>query len=99
KRRSRGANKPTKKMLEVARKVAREKGLRLTKEQTQSFDGCRSWLDQNLSGKGGTKTNPPTEKMLGYARDLAERKGVALPDAAQTSFDACKQFLNTHAKG
>jgi len=74
---ARGANKPTSKMIDFARKIATRLGQELPKEVEASFDACKAYLDANQAA-----VKRPTEKQLGFANNIAERKGLEIPDDA-----------------
>lgn len=67
-------NKPTDKMLEFAKNVAKKLGQPLPDEVINSFDACRAFLDANKDA-----ANRPSEKQLNFAKTIAERKGVTIP--------------------
>lgn len=83
-------NPPTAPMLSAARKIASARGLKLPPGLADSFDICRSFLDDVLS-----QPAPPTPKMRALAEQIAREDGLELGDALST-FTACKEFLDTH---
>lgn len=74
---ARGANKPTPKMVDFARRIATKLGQDLPEEVEASFDACKAYLDANQAA-----AKQPSEKQLSFANSIAERKGVEIPAEA-----------------
>lgn len=68
-------NKPTDKMLNFAKKLAEQLGLELPAEVSESFEGCKAFLDAHAQ----TVTSP-TQKQIDFAKSIAQRKNIQVPE-------------------
>ena len=82
-------NKPTDKMLEFAKNVAKKMGQPLPDEVMASFDACRAYLDSNKEA-----ANRPSEKQLNFANSIAERKGLVVPPEAAANSKELSKWID-----
>lgn len=89
---------PSKKMLSLARKLAKEQGVSVPGNVKTSFQACKSFIDKHISAskKQPQQVKKPTEKMVSFAKSVAEKKGVTLSKELE-SFAECKKFLDQNA--
>jgi hypothetical protein len=73
----RRTSKPTDKMLDFAKAIAKSLGRRVPDEVMADFDACRDFIDTNKEA-----ASRPSEKQTDYAKAIAKRKGVTVPQEA-----------------
>ncbi len=71
---TREPGRPTDKMLEFAKNIARRLSLELPENVMQEFDACRNFIDANKE-----QASRPTEKQLAFATRISQERGVELP--------------------
>lgn len=81
-------NTPTEKMLNAATAAAARHGVDIPPGLTQSFDICKTFLDEYL--------NKPTPKALKFADSIATAKGVLVPDSAKKSGRELSAWIDLH---
>ncbi len=85
------ANKPTDKMLEFAKNVAKRIGVRVPDEVMTDFDACREFLDSNKEA-----AMRPSDKQLNFAKSIAERKGVDIPEEVLNNGRELSKWIDDH---
>lgn len=85
------ANKPTDKMLEFAKNVAKRIGVRVPDEVMTDFDACREFLDTNKDA-----AMRPSDKQLNFAKSIAERKGVDIPEDVMANGRELSKWIDEH---
>lgn len=70
-------SKPTDKMLEFAKNIAKKIGKPVPDDVMVSFDACKAYLDANKDA-----AMRPSDKQLNFANVIAERKGLTVPPEA-----------------
>jgi len=86
-----GDGPPTPKMLALAKKIAKERKLKIPKETQESFGGLRTWLDTQMGGSG------PSDKQVAFAQRIATASGVAIPAATLSSGKELRTWLEANA--
>jgi len=84
------ANGPTENMISAARKLAAARSLSLPEGIENSFDLCRSFLDEVMQ-----QAAPPTDRMKALAMRLADENEVTL-NGELTCFRECKAFIDKY---
>ena len=69
------ANKPSDKMLEFAKSIAKKVGVRVPDEVMADWDACKAFIDQNKDA-----AMRPSEKQLSFANSIAQNKGLTIPE-------------------
>ncbi len=85
------ANKPTDKMLEFAKNVAKRIGVRVPDEVMTDFDACRAFLDANKDA-----AMRPSDKQLNFAKSIAERKGIDIPEDVLANGRELSKWIDDH---
>ena len=93
------AQKPTSKMLAVAKAISERKGIPLPRGCLSDSSVCRKFLDEHLpkreSGEGGAGGSyAPSEKQLAFASRLAEETGTELTAAAKVSTKSLSAWID-----
>ncbi|WP_087864332.1 hypothetical protein [Comamonas thiooxydans] len=81
-------NTPTEKMLNAANAAAARHGVALPDGLAQSFDICKTFLDEYL--------NKPTPKALKFADSIATAKGILVPEDAKKSGRDLSAWIDQH---
>lgn len=66
--------KPTDKMLEFAKSIAKRLNIRVPDEVMTDYEACKQFIDTNRDA-----ALRPSEKQLSFAQAIAQRKGVTVP--------------------
>lgn len=69
------SGKPTDKMLDFAKSIAKKLNLRVPDEVMSDFDACKAFIDENRDA-----AMRPSEKQLSFANSIASSKGLTIPD-------------------
>lgn len=67
-------SKPTDKMLEFAKSIAKKVGVRIPDEVLTDFDACKAFIDEHKD-----VAMRPSEKQLNFANSIASSKGLTIP--------------------
>jgi hypothetical protein len=86
-------NKPTDKMLEFAKNIAKKIGQPVPDDVMSSFDACKAFLDSNKDA-----ANRPSEKQLTFANSISLRTGVAIPAAALANGKELSVWIDENLK-
>lgn len=82
---------PTPKMVALAKKIAKERKLKLPKDTVGSFDALKQWLDAQLGTASG-----PSDKQVAFAQRIARATGVALPPETLASGKELRAWIDAH---
>lgn len=94
-----GGGKPTKPMVDYAKKLAERAGVKIPRGTLSDFAKTKDFIDSMASTHGNTQMGKPTEKMVQFARNLAEQNGVTLDETILDDFDKTKAFIDAQPKG
>lgn len=86
---TRAPGRPTDKMLEFAKNIARRVNKELTQDIMQDFDACRTFIDENKAA-----ASRPTEKQLAFAMRISQERGVELPDDVLADSRAISRWID-----
>jgi DNA topoisomerase-3 len=98
-----GAREPSTKALDLARRIAAERGVELPSEATADARKLSEWIDAHRSpgrvsgtaraeGVGGA----PTSKQVGFAERIASRKGIDVPAACYRDRLSMSKWIDAH---
>ena len=68
------SNKPSDKMLEFAKNIAKKLGQAVPDEVAADWEACKKFIDDNKDA-----ANRPTDKQVNFAKTIADRKGATIP--------------------
>ncbi len=85
------ASKPTDKMLEFAKSIAKRVGVRVPDEVMTDFDQCKQFIDSNKDA-----AMRPSDKQLNFANSIAERKGLTIPDEVLANGRELSKWIDDH---
>lgn len=72
-----GSGKPTDKMLEYAKSIAKKLGMRIPDDVMTDFEACKTFINDNKDA-----AMRPSEKQLNFANSIAASKGLTVPPEA-----------------
>lgn len=97
------AGRPTPKMLELAKKVAERKGVKLPAKAGSDASVCRAFLDANLPPRDPNAPEgqgfPPSDKQLAFAERIAGETGKEIPQDARSSGKALSAWIDANREG
>lgn len=85
------ASKPTDKMLEFAKSIAKKVGVRLPDEVMGDFDACRAFIDEHKD-----VAMRPSDKQLNFANSIASSKGLTLPPEVIANGRELSKWIDEH---
>lgn len=85
------SSKPTDKMLEYAKNIAKKVGVRIPDDVMADYEACKKFIDENKDA-----ANKPSDKQVNFAKVIAERKGVAIPDAVLANGKELSAWIDAH---
>lgn len=88
---TRRASKPTDKMLDYAKSIAKSIGQRVPDDVMTDFDACRAFIDANKDS-----ANQPTEKQVKYAESIAKSKGLTIPAEVRANKKLISAWIDEH---
>lgn len=84
-------NRPTDKMLEFAKSIAKRIGQPVPDEVMSSFDACKEFLDANQA-----VAMLPSEKQLSFANSIAVRNGLTIPAEALAAGKELSKWIDAN---
>lgn len=88
---TRRASKPTDKMLDYAKAIAKSIGKRVPDDVMVDFDTCRSFIDDHKDS-----ANRPTDKQLTYAQSIAKAKNAKIPAEVLVNKKLLSAWIDEH---
>ena len=88
---SQKANKPTDKMLEYAKSIAKKVNVRVPDDVMTDYDTCKAFIDANKDA-----ALRPSDKQLNFAKVIAERKGLEVPAEALVNGKDLSKWIDEH---
>jgi DNA topoisomerase-3 len=85
------ASKPTDKMLEFAKSIAKKVGVRLPDEVMGDFDACRAFIDEHKD-----VAMRPSDKQLNFANSIASSKGLTIPAEVMNNGRELSKWIDEH---
>lgn len=85
------SSKPTDKMLDFAKSIAKSIGTRVPDEVLNDFDACKAFIDANKEA-----ASRPSEKQENFAKSIAERKGLTIPEETLKSRKDLSAWIDAH---
>jgi len=85
------ASKPTDKMLEFAKSIAKKVGVRLPEEVMGDFDTCRAFIDEHKD-----VAMRPSDKQLNFANSIASSKGLTVPPEVLANGRELSKWIDEH---
>lgn len=92
-------SKPTQKMINAAKKIAKVKDIKLPAGVLTDGVKCRAFLGEHLKPRevgpdGKPVSFPPSEKQLGFAETLAKQTGTEVPAGARASVKELSAWID-----
>lgn len=89
---------PSEKLIAVAERIAREKGITLPAAAKKEATIMRLWMDQHAPKReaGANGAFAPSEKQINWARQIAEQSGKTIPEAALTDGKALSAWIDAN---
>lgn len=84
-------SKPTDKMLDYAKTIAKKVGVRVPDEVMADFDECKSFIDAHKDA-----AMRPSEKQLSFANSIASNKGLTIPDDILANGRELSKWIDEH---
>lgn len=85
------ASKPTDKMLEFAKSIAKKVGVRVSDEMMTDFDTCRAFIDEHKD-----VAMRPSDKQLNFANSIASSKGLTIPPELIANGRELSKWIDEH---
>lgn len=85
------SSKPTDKMLEYAKNIAKKIAVRIPDEVMTDYEACKKFIDDNKDA-----ANKPSEKQEKFAKSIAERKGIEVPAAILANGRELSAWIDAH---
>lgn len=99
------SSRPTPRMVDLAKRVAERKGIKLPRGVLGDGAACRAFLDEHMpprdpNAPGGAQGGafPPSDKQLAFAEQIATAAGKKIPDDARASSRLLSEWIDKNRK-